>query len=286
MLVIQKIALQEVFAYDHIRYNTNNIGDRPTDYFAAINANNTKFWIAPNIPRITFTIPQWMYDASYISKQTGKFSSLYAEELDEFVSNFTPQSTPLDGITPYFIRAENVSLKFGQYGKGPYTNLRQILESAMSCIAGHTPICTPDTTPTLTLYFIPWITILPHQEYRAFVYKGHITAISQQNMYSDVWKHIANPDDVLQQHIHTILYHFPTVIQNIVTWTDTFVYDIAILNDTTPHFIEPNTFGAGYASGSSLFEWVADKEILTPNILPPEQVYVRIACDNISTTEN
>lgn len=282
--VIEKIALSDVIAYDRIRYNTNNIGPMPADYHAVINANNTCNWVSPIIPRTSFQIPFWMFQAAYISKQTGVCSRLFEEELDEFIRNFT-QPTPLDGTTPYFIRTEHVSLKCGQHGKGPYYNLRQILESTISCIEGHNPIRSPQTTPTLTLYFMPWIDIAPHQEYRVFVYRGYITAISQQNLYSDVWRSVVgNADEILQQHLQTIVAQFPLIQNTRVTWTDTFVYDVAVLCDTNAYFIEPNSFGAAYASGSSLFEWVADKDILTPSILPPATITCRICCGE--KTEN
>jgi hypothetical protein len=38
--------------------------------------------------------------------------------------------------------------------------------------------------------------------------------------------------------------------------------DFAILNDDTPYFIELNSFGKEYASGSALFDWIQDYSIL------------------------
>ena len=40
---------------------------------------------------------------------------------------------------PVFVRTENVSLKNGQHGVGPYNNFKMILQSLVSCTYNHTP---------------------------------------------------------------------------------------------------------------------------------------------------
>ena len=47
-----------------------------------------------------------------------------------------------------------------------------------------------------------------------------------------------------------------------ITHIDSYVMDFAILNDDSPYFIELNTFGKEYASGSALFDWITDYDIL------------------------
>jgi hypothetical protein len=53
-----------------------------------------------------------MKRASLISSQTGKFSKLFDDELEEFIK-FYHQTYPFNLLTnPYFVRTENVSLKY------------------------------------------------------------------------------------------------------------------------------------------------------------------------------
>ncbi len=98
-----------------------------------------------------------MIRAHEISKQTGKFSELFADELDEFISYFNSNYSgilPPDNSISYFVRCENVSLKYGTHGPGPYYRIKEIVESLVSSIQGHSPIY--PNTKSITLYLIPW----------------------------------------------------------------------------------------------------------------------------------
>ena len=56
--------------------------------------------------------------------------------------------------------------------------------------------------------------------------------------------------------------YFENEVKKRVTHIDSYVMDFAILNDDTPYFIELNSFGKEYASGSALFGWIQDYSIL------------------------
>ena len=46
-----------------------------------------------------------------------------------------------------------------------------------------------------------------------------------------------------------------------MAYMDSYVMDLALVGDT-PYFIEPNPFGKDYASGSALFHWIIDHDVL------------------------
>jgi len=77
----------------------------------------------------------WLLDANNLSSQTGKFSHIFDDELNNLVNDHDVGE--FNG--PMFVRTENVSLKYGQHGTGPYYNLKMIIESLVSCIDTHTP---------------------------------------------------------------------------------------------------------------------------------------------------
>ena len=181
-----------------------------------------------------------------ISQQTGKFSALYEDEL---------LMLPDVSFTPCFIRCENVSLKYGVNGCGPYSNLKQVVESIVSTTPGHTPLY--DDTEEIKLYMLPWLNLNPSKEFRIFVYKGNITAISQQNLYN-VYEEL---QEFIKAYVAIIIVHFNSEVKCKIK-QDSYVYDFTILENNKPYFIELNSFGKGYASGSALFHWLIDEEIL------------------------
>lgn len=166
--------------------------------------------------------------------------------------------------TGYFVRVNNVSLKYGQHKEGPYYSLRQILESVVSCIGTHTPL-KPNTT-NLDIYLMEWIEILPENEFRVFVYQNKITAISQQNLYSlllntnpNISNHIFELK--IKEKLDIIVEYFYNTIANKIDWINSYTIDMAIVN-SQPYFIELNSFGKEYAAGSALFHWLLDEQIL------------------------
>ena len=264
-LIIESIDQDDVFVYDKTRFNSNNhwVNDtKPLDYHDVIQSSNTKYWIDKFIPQykkfhiINKSDIEWFKSACIISQQTGKFSKLFTDELDDFVIRFE-KSNPhlLDGTTPYFVRCENVSLKYGEHGVGPYYNIKQIIESIVSSTPGHTPIY--PNTEQLTLYLIPWNEkISDFNEFRVFVHQGVITAISQQALH-----HKFDPTcthDQIKLYIDIIVKYFDKCVSKHINWTNSYTYDFAIIDKTTPYFIEPNSFGAEYAAGSALFHWLID----------------------------
>ena len=125
MIFFSTESIEDILKYNTERYNSNNHDPKPDDYRATVDAGNTCNWIDlfhDSSHYNTYTIQEkdiaWMQQAKQISVQTGKFSNLFQEELDavQDISFFQPS----------FIRTENVSLKYGQHGAGPYTHLKPV----------------------------------------------------------------------------------------------------------------------------------------------------------------
>ena len=262
---IKSIELDDIVHYDKLKYNTNNhwIDNKvPMDYKFILEQSNTDKWIdllKPKYKTLTIDNEQhinWLKQASKICAITGKFSNLFTDELNQIIKENESISN-FDGN--YFVRVNNVSLKYGFHGVGPYNNLKNVLESVVSSIASHSPI--KDDTQSLKIYLIEWINILPLNEFRVFVYKNKITAISQQNLYTKVGLDKLENKELIEK-ISIIINYFDEIICKKINWISNYSYDFAIVDNNKPYFIEINSFGKEYAAGSALFHWIHDYSIL------------------------
>lgn len=277
-IIIQPINIEDVIKYDKDKYNSNNHWTNdipPKDYLERLEKSKTNKWIdkfRTNYKKIIINDPndlKWMIEASKISSKTGKFTKLYEDELNEFVKKYEHQYKSIFNGTYYFVRTENVSLKYGQHKKGPYFNLTQIIESIVSCIEGHKPLY--DNTTELVIYLLEWINIRDHNEFRVFVNNNRITAISQQDLYN-VYPTFDNWDKI-NKIIKLTVDYFETNVKDIIT-ERSYTYDFAIIDEKFPYFIEMNSFGKEYATGSGLFHWILDEDILYGKI-DENSVYFR-----------
>jgi len=270
---IKPINLDDVVKYDKAKYNSNNhwINDiRPDDYEQVLLQTNTSKWIdlfKPGTKRIKIinqTWIEWFKKANEISCQTGRFTKLYEDEI-QIISNELNNMYPnvFNNRGGYFVRVNNVSLKYGEHKEGPYYSFKQILESSLSCIKGHSPI--KENTTELIIYFLDWVKIDPCYEFRVFVFENKITAISQQNLYSILFEEYDNCLDKFELKIKLkldmIVDYFYSVMTYKIDWINCYTFDISIVN-SNPYFIELNSFGKEYAAGSALFHWLLDENIL------------------------
>ena len=221
---IKPIALDDIVHHDKAKYNSNNHwvnGSRPANYDLVLSQTDTANWFhlfKPNTRQIKITNQtwiQWLKKANEISSQTGKFTALYEDEIniisneldnlypDIFNHNENNNQNQTINKIGYFIRVNNVSLKYGEHKEGPYYSFRQILESVVSCIQTHTPL--KDNTSELIIYFFDWIDIDPKYEFRVFVHNNKITAISQQNIYSKLFEEYTVDAKRFEQDIKPIL---------------------------------------------------------------------------------
>lgn len=261
-VVVETVTVDQLSAGDKLRYNTNNLykGEQPADYRDVCDATRTETWIDQFKTYQAFTldltspITSWMIDACKMGIHTGKFPKSYEDERDLVAATVTAQHPDIFNGTEYFIRTESVSLKYGQHKAGPYTDMKHIIESLVTSIDGHTPI--HDNTAEIKLYFIPWEKLTLNREYRGFVCNNQLTAISQQHLYNIL--QYDNPE----REAKLIYDYFHTVMRAKITFLENYSFDIALLEDDTPYFIEMNCFGTEYAAGSALYGWEQDHDIL------------------------
>lgn len=283
MLHISLISQDDVINLDKSRFNSNNHwldNIAPIDYKEKIEQTHTSHWIDSfrqhHYDTITIDDPaviKWMKECATISMQTGIFSELYREELDEYIEHISDTYADIFNGTGYFVRTENVSFKYGQHKIGPYYSFDQIIESMVSCSQGHTPI--NNRTTSITIYLLPWVDILPYNEFRVFVYNKQITAISQQHLHNKY--PILYNTSYLREKCKIICDYFESTVKQSITHMDSYVYDFACVGYTCdePFFIEPSTFGKEYAAGSALFHWLIDYDILYGNKLETDGIHVR-----------
>jgi len=271
-IIIKAISLDDVYANDRICYNTNNNWEnniRPENYDEIIANGHTNKWINQfrSYKKIIIDTKQdlyWMKQAYEIGYKTKRFPHFYDDELDDMISRYKYLDQIFDG-TEYFIRTENVSLKEGIHGIGPYIDFKSIIQSIVTCRLGHSPIY--EDTTEIILYLCEFKKNLnKNKEFRVFVHNNKITAISQQSLYdsNDILESLnANEKDVIiHKWINIINSYYETNVKQKITHIKSYVMDFAILDDDTPYFIELNSFGKEYASGSALFGWLQDYNIL------------------------
>jgi hypothetical protein len=272
-LNIKAIQLDDVLANDKIKYNTNNHWDdnkRPEDYDQVISNVQTNKWIDQfrTYKKIIINTKQdlyWMKEAYEIGSKTKRFPKMFDDELEDMINRYKNLTDTIFTGEKYFIRCEGVSLKEGKHGVGPYVDFKSVIESMVTCRHGHSPIYQSSTE--IVLYLCPFIENMNHMnEFRIFVCKNRITAISQQAIYdiNDILDKLNDLDknELIKRWIDIIQKNFEEEIKKKITHIDSYVMDFAILDDNTPYFIELNSFGKQYASGSALFEWITDYDVL------------------------
>ena len=270
---IEAIPLSDVRDHPE-RYNTNNdrTHGRPDDYFDFGLKTQTSNWVDQfhsNYRVINLTI-QWLGKSADMGAITGTFPRTLTEELDEYLEQTRDTFSGVFDGTPYFVRSDRTSLKYGVHGAGPYRDLKSIIESLVTSIPDHSPLHR-DGRGSVKLYLLRWRDIDPDAEFRVFVYKGQVTAISQQNLYT-VNKSATKDPSIISKWIDCIMKYFERVVKHRITHIDTYTYDFAILctegqqggRQWSPYFIEINAFGAAYSAGSALFHWMIDHDILCP----------------------
>lgn len=277
---IEAVPLATVKALDKDRFNNNNVWPnqtRPQDYNQVMEASHTKHWITALKPDhgrfVLFSRDRkWMHKAAAIGHTTGHFPKMYEDELEASVLTYAKEwqyFSRLTTPTPWFVRTDTASLKYGMHGTGPYYHLRDILESLVTSTAGHCPLGDDPNAGPLTLYLIPWQPLVLDQEFRVFVCNRQVTSISQQHLYrpNSVLEALESDEERVKRivgWIETITaFHASVIAPGIPLDHQTqYTVDLSILQDGTPYFIDINPFGSEQAAGSALFHWVLDRHHL------------------------
>ena len=186
MYVIEKFDSSYVTKNDQIKFNIENIKPKPLDYDMKNNLCNLNNWIHKfNRKFDTFTISkcdvEWLLKAQKLYQLNRKFSNIYNDEVNDFINNYSKLLPSNSNNYKYFVRSEEVSLKYGIHGVGPYTSMQQIVESIMSTPYYHSCL---HHNKDCKIYLFNWIDNLSYfLEFRIFVFNNKITGISQQHIY-------------------------------------------------------------------------------------------------------
>lgn len=247
---------------------------RPEDYDAVSAATDARHWLplwhadrVLYVEHFSQSELAWLRRARTTAQLSAanKLSPLFVDEMEALEAAHADFNTRL-ATGEWFVRAENVSFKYGVHGgHTPLRSLRAIVESMITAEEGHQPLS--DVAPgvprrELTMYAVPWDSRMsPRAEWRVFVHNNRVTAMSQQVWYKDVGISAAAAtraaglivafwnDAVLPKLTGAIA---PSVVVDMAVFED----------DDTCMFIEVNPFGAEYSSGSALFHWVHDADVL------------------------
>lgn len=261
-LIIKCFNTDDVIAGDKILFNTNNHFHKeegvPEDYKEILSKGETKNWIDKfhsnyHTIKLDKTDLTLMKQIRSLGAIKGSISEIHKDEFEYVVNrHYVPEGQ-------WFVRSDTHSLKTGMHGAGPYTNIKQIIESICTTLVSHR--CFDDDDTECILYLLPWLELDYDKEFRIFVHNNNITAISAQHLYSvNKWLTsltTSEKRDVIQK----IIVYFKKVIREKMEYMQNYTMDLALVNGE-PYFIEPNSFGARYASGSSLFHWVNDYDVL------------------------
>jgi hypothetical protein len=176
-----------------------------------------------------------------------------------------------------FARTDYASFKNTRWRKEYNTSLRKMYESLILSDLKHSPLSyqpanenSQHDATDLKVYLFPWQDIDSDREFRVFVYNNKITAISQQNLYQSNEVLAASPtsEDRAEKIKHwcdIIEGYFLDKIRTKIKYISSYVLDIAIIDKDRKEVaypIELNPFGKEYTSGSSLFNWITDQDIL------------------------
>ena len=113
-------------------------------------------------------------------------------------------------------------------------------------------------------------------EFRVFICSNRITAISQYKWHTDCGWHSA-PKSTFIPHVVSGIHRLWTQLRPFLDF-DSCVFDVHVLfNDDdsiTVELVEFNSFGAHLGSGSALFEWARDFDLLN-DLVPNAPVVIR-----------
>lgn len=284
---IQKFNVTHVKEHDHVKFNTNNHyldnkEPQPPDYHERIARSNTKHWIDRfhakevdgvqhrdyHILTLDHQDLHWMAKALKIGAFSGEFSQLFQDELEWTVERHKASFPP----GKWFVRTESHSLKTGMHRAGPYDNLTAVIESMCTTTQEHRCF---DFDPEkgqeneCRLYFLPWLQLDYHKEFRAFVHQNHITAISDQHLYStNPWLNSLKEEQLCGL-VREMVTWFHREVRERMAFLGDYVMDFTLLppnadndHELSFYFIEGNSFGKNYSSGSALFHWIQDDYVL------------------------
>jgi hypothetical protein len=263
MFIIERIKENEL----HDKNSSNHPKDpndneiKELDYDTEVNKTNLMNYASiinyPIVWTYQFTLNEIdiLYNCSKIAYRTGS-TRLYVEELQPIIDRL--KDNWKDGM--WFFRFNSASPKDGNY-EYPIYLVNNVISKIVT--SKRALLCLEKKQDTI--YFMEYIKKWQKCcEFRVFIYKNKMTAISQYEVSYDSYFHNIDPEKVKLICENIKKWLESELLQEILIKIDTnnVVVDIYIENDNTFNIIELNPFGYWLASGSSLFNWLTDKEKL------------------------
>lgn len=274
-IIIEKIKLDDVLndnlnSPNKKKYNVNNLYEKqPKDYHQILSKCLTKNWIdlfhKDNCNKIELDGSDlyWMKEAIKSGCITGRFPKMFLDDYYKSCEKYNEQFNKIKKLNDnngFFLRTENVSFKYTTNGLIPYNKLEDIFEAIVLSTSDHK--CIENYDKENAIYFMKWINIDRDKEFRVFVFKNKITAVSVQHLYEINDWILSLTNDKIEKLINDLNNYFEENIKDKMKWLESYVMDIALLDNSEFYFIEPNPFGKEYSSGSALYHWENDYDIL------------------------
>jgi len=123
------------------------------------------------------------------------------------------------------------------------------------------------TSGHIHLILRDWMDKIPQDhEFRCYVHKGKMTAISQYHCY---YRFEALQDQAHVEKIRDAILQFHEEVKKWMT-VNSYVIDIVVLPDYSCSVIELNPFGSHMSSGAALFNWEKDYALMYDLFGPTE----------------
>ena len=183
-------------------------------------------------------------------------SALFEEELKPIVERL--ESGWTNGM--WFFRFNSMSPKDGE-PEYPVFDAKQVVNKIVTSKRGWNCMLKGENTIYFVKYDSDWDL---RREFRVFVYKRKVTAISQYNVSIKSMLSGKSTAEAKELSFNIKTYLEERILPSICTAirTDNLVCDIYVNTDLSLRIVEFNSFGYWQAAGSSLFHWINDKDKL------------------------
>lgn len=259
MIIIKKINLNDIIENPKNYNNNNNYIKQPLNYKKYIDSFHTEKWINKfhNYKKIIIdkNDKNLLYEIFTLLQLTGnnRIPDIYNDDINNIINKYK-----ISGKN-YFIRTNKTSLKTGIHGIGPYNNMKEIIESIVTCRYGHHSFDKSDDN--IIIYLMNYLNMDIDKEFRVFIVNNKISCISQQNIYKENNFLKKLNDKEIENIIINMKIYFDKNIKNKLLKYENYIMDIVLLENDF-HFIEINPFGKEYTSGSACFNWIIDEDII------------------------
>ena len=284
MIIYQPKSIQWISINSCNSHNHWINGIKPDHYDAQISLTNKNKWnhLIPNNKSIEYHLSsgecKFLYDIGKIWSFTGYItpidgleelkSSNESKTLARQANTFSREIRDFEDLTSLreriiavmnpkmekmFVRLNDCSPK--DSNMGPFYNIDEIIYALGTSERINMAL---EDAKSEVLYISPWNeswVMNYNYEYRVFVCKRKISAISQYHWYKII------DHTNLVQHIELII-EFVTNLIPKIDWVNSYTMDVIVVDNDGVELIELNSFGYLLAAGSCCFHWINDYDIL------------------------